>query len=412
MRPLSLVFGLIATSSAFAADFSAESAYASDSAGNPVSVRLGEPFWMTVRYEVGQNAWGTMAVSTPWRQLVSGSFLSYAGQRQATFGPITPLFDGPIPVRVSIGDALIQTEVRPERPSQSIEYYAPQSWLANFGGSLQFRPGQTAKVEWLVPKAPTFGFQSVAVSRAQDLQLVDSEVYRLLNAPSTQTSFQATVRSVREDAQALRTVGFTALKKVPNDVKPFLKAETLIESNDKTVKNLVAATLPKNFQKSASIYDSASALFRAVVGRIQYVEMQGGKPSAAQALRTGYGDCGYFSAAFVAACRQAGIPARPITGFLAGTDQWHVWAEFYVPGHGWVPVDPSYADGEDPQGAYPFYFGVIPNLNERVATAIGFDHSFSKYKLPILQSPFAITDVKKVASASVWCNLTAVGPAN
>jgi len=55
------------------------------------------------------------------------------------------------------------------------------------------------------------------------------------------------------------------------------------------------------------------------------------------------GDCGQFSALFVAWCRAVGIPAREVVGAFVHVDVMnpHVWAEFYLEGTGWVPVDPS-----------------------------------------------------------------------
>ncbi|MGE8235016.1 MAG: transglutaminaseTgpA domain-containing protein [Stenotrophomonas indicatrix] len=67
------------------------------------------------------------------------------------------------------------------------------------------------------------------------------------------------------------------------------------------------------------------------------------------------GYCQHFSSAFVVLMRNAGIPARVVTGFAGGThnrigDYWvlrrmdaHAWAEVWLPQRGWVRVDPTAA---------------------------------------------------------------------
>jgi len=60
------------------------------------------------------------------------------------------------------------------------------------------------------------------------------------------------------------------------------------------------------------------------------------------------GKCTDIHSVFVALCRAAGVPAREIFGIRLGKNdvqeitQWqHCWAEFFLPGYGWVPVDPA-----------------------------------------------------------------------
>lgn len=60
------------------------------------------------------------------------------------------------------------------------------------------------------------------------------------------------------------------------------------------------------------------------------------------------GKCTDIHSVFVALCRAAGVPAREIFGIRQGKkaeqdiSKWqHCWAEFYLPGYGWVPVDPA-----------------------------------------------------------------------
>ncbi len=60
------------------------------------------------------------------------------------------------------------------------------------------------------------------------------------------------------------------------------------------------------------------------------------------------GKCTDIHSVFVAFCRAAGMPAREVFGIRLGkkdnvdiTGWQHCWAEFYLPGYDWVPVDPA-----------------------------------------------------------------------
>ncbi len=67
------------------------------------------------------------------------------------------------------------------------------------------------------------------------------------------------------------------------------------------------------------------------------------------------GYCEHFSSSFVVLMRAAGIPARVVTGYAGGYrnpigDYWlvlhssaHAWVEIWLPGRGWVRIDPTAA---------------------------------------------------------------------
>lgn len=70
---------------------------------------------------------------------------------------------------------------------------------------------------------------------------------------------------------------------------------------------------------------------------------------ALSALQTKRGVCEEYVTLFVALCRASNIPARGITGFMAEDIQlgdvidtttiYHTWAEVYLDGYGWVPLE-------------------------------------------------------------------------
>jgi transglutaminase-like putative cysteine protease len=73
-----------------------------------------------------------------------------------------------------------------------------------------------------------------------------------------------------------------------------------------------------------------------------------GKGDVCQLLKKPGGKCTDISSVYVALARAAGVPAREVFGVRLGkkaeedvTTWQHCWAEFFLPGYGWVPVDPA-----------------------------------------------------------------------
>ncbi|TAL25594.1 MAG: transglutaminase domain-containing protein, partial [Nitrospirae bacterium] len=100
------------------------------------------------------------------------------------------------------------------------------------------------------------------------------------------------------------------------------------------------------------------------------------------------GKCGDIHSVFVALARSAGVPAREIFGIRLPkgkegdmTKSQHCWAEFYLQGYGWVPVDPSdvrkamlekkTTDLKDVNNIVEYFFGAVDE--SRVAYQTGRD---------------------------------------
>ncbi|MGZ4779621.1 MAG: transglutaminase-like domain-containing protein, partial [Thermoanaerobaculia bacterium] len=88
------------------------------------------------------------------------------------------------------------------------------------------------------------------------------------------------------------------------------------------------------------------------------------------------GNCTDFHSLFMSLARAKGIPARFVIGFpLTAADGqvkgYHCWAEFWVKGKGWIPVDASDASKLSDNAKREYLFGNLdPN---RVQFTVGRD---------------------------------------
>ncbi len=133
---------------------------------------------------------------------------------------------------------------------------------------------------------------------------------------------------------------------IPVEVMKYIHAEFWIPSDDKMIR-MIAHEITKGkkgiLQKARAVYDWTVENTR----RDPTVPGCGvGRVEVTLASRTG--KCADISSVFVALARAAGVPAREVFGLRLGrpgqtdiTDGHHCWAEFYLPGTGWVPVDPA-----------------------------------------------------------------------
>jgi transglutaminase-like putative cysteine protease len=89
------------------------------------------------------------------------------------------------------------------------------------------------------------------------------------------------------------------------------------------------------------------------------------------------GNCTDFHSLFISLARAEGIPARFVIGFPLKKDPagtvpgYHCWAEFYLEGKGWVPVDASDASKTNDPARRDYLFG---NLDpDRIQFTVGRD---------------------------------------
>ena len=124
--------------------------------------------------------------------------------------------------------------------------------------------------------------------------------------------------------------------------------------------------------------EKARAIYDYVVSTMRY-DKSGtgwGNGDIYWACDTQSGNCTDFHALFTGLSRAVGIPAKFVIGFPVPPDGttfrvegYHCWAEFYLDGYGWVPVDASEASLHPEQRDY-FFGAVDPH---RVQFTVGRD---------------------------------------
>jgi len=152
----------------------------------------------------------------------------------------------------------------------------------------------------------------------------------------------------REHRVALNEAALTSLPGSPEpNLKRYLQPDNLVPLNgtiaELAKEHTAGDTTP--IQKARHIYDY-------VVATMRYDKTgEGwGRGDAVWACTSKRGNCTDFHSLFIGMMRSSGIPARFEIGFPLPEGKtegdipgYHCWAEFYLSGIGWVPVDASEA---------------------------------------------------------------------
>ncbi|MDD7365597.1 MAG: transglutaminase-like domain-containing protein [Atopobiaceae bacterium] len=129
---------------------------------------------------------------------------------------------------------------------------------------------------------------------------------------------------------------------VPDDIKPYLEGSTLVPVNQQVVdaaKQIVG--------DKTTVLDKARAIYDWIVANMNRDEnVKGcGQGDVCALLSTRSGKCTDINSVFVGLCRAVDVPARELFGVRMNGDDvtggQHCWAEFYLPGTGWVSADPA-----------------------------------------------------------------------
>jgi hypothetical protein len=422
---------LCAAWSAGQADLKADSIFVADAQGRPAAAKVGEPFYVGLNFTVSGQVTSTYRyrIETPYGNF-STPLLNLGVRAPGTYwvcwGPVPSLMDRPVAIRAVLdpdrrvreadrSNNALSTDVVASPPTTSTELFDPRTVSGTLGLEATWNRTSAipSEVTFWHPIPSDLDYQQASALSADLVQIVSERFEQPIgirtfrptnrNAIRSEAPVHANIASFRVNRSTLELLG----RSYSPGLETWLRPETLVESHRAEIRSW-AATVAMRLSPSASTFARAEALYRSVLERCSYEYRPGISASAVQMARRRKGDCGGFSSLFVALCRASGIPARAVGGFALGQNQWHVWAEFHISGAGWIPVDPSYADVRIPQGAgTPIYFGVIPEMNQRIATMAGYDREAGGRSVSMLQSPalFWTGSGVRLDRASPYCNL-------
>jgi len=170
----------------------------------------------------------------------------------------------------------------------------------------------------------------------------------------------------------------TGSSPAPLDDTPALMARWLQPDRLVPIDGRIKKLAEEVTQGKTTDLDRARAIYDHVVSTMKYDKAGTGwgRGDVYYACDVKKGNCTDFHALFIGLCRAIGIPAKFAIGFPLPSGKskgeisgYHCWAEFYLKGYGWVPVDASEAGKNPDKRAY--FFGA--HDENRVQLTIGRD---------------------------------------
>ena len=214
-------------------------------------------------------------------------------------------------------------------------------------------PGKKVRV-W-IPEAHSDAWQEVKVVSAQgDLPLkktragVNEIFYAEGSSAQPELHFDVEYDVIRHERIALGLEAHLVPASLSSkDREQDLRADALVP-----VTGLPAELAAKVTAGKTQTLDKARAIYDYVFSTLRYDKTGTGwgRGDVLYACDAKKGNCTDFHSLFIAMARSQGIPARFEIGFPLPADKhsaeiagYHCWADFYVDGKGWIPVDISEA---------------------------------------------------------------------
>jgi transglutaminase-like putative cysteine protease len=270
---------------------------------------------------------------------------------------------------------LISSVTRPAVPAVRSPAPKARQFVFTYRAILRDLPSNAAKIRIWIPLATSDAYQTVTLKEATGpVHLREMRgsaygnhfMYAELHHPSSPTAeftleYEVTRREYSRGNYAslmkLNASGSVA----PPRVGRFLLPDHLVP-----VTGLIRKLADETTRGHQGAVDQAYALYNYVFHTLRYDKSGSGwgRGDALWACDAKHGNCTDFHSLFIALARSVKIPARFEIGFPLPEDAhqgaipgYHCWAEFYVAGAGWVPVDISEA-WQHPS-KHDYFFGTV-----------------------------------------------------
>lgn len=268
-------------------------------------------------------------------------------------GVVTAHAAGSAIITVSTLDKQAQCMVTvTEKPKLVTRTVASSGKVTN-GIKLTYSGTQFTRIYAVLPRPQTNDYQTITnweapgCTEEQCPDGVNSYIWKDVDAPSIPVSGNYVI-SETFDAEVYRVVvDVTQLTDIPaydpqsEECRKYLQKEAngLI---DPTHSKIVSTANTLWDKAGGDIINYARRCFQWTATNMKYGNMNTGLHTIASLMNSMTGDCGNYSSVFISLLRAKGIPARHIVMVHGKLDEYHVRAEFFVPGFGWVPADPTW----------------------------------------------------------------------
>jgi transglutaminase-like putative cysteine protease len=199
----------------------------------------------------------------------------------------------------------------------------------------------------------------------------------------------------------------------------WLQPDRLVPTN-----GVIAQLAQENTAGATDTLDKAHKIYEYVVSTMRYDKTGDGwgHGDAVWACTAKRGNCTDFHSLFIGMMRASGIPARFEIGFPLPVDKtagdipgYHCWAEFYVEGRGWIPVDASEAWKHPDKREYFFGAHDVNRIQFTTGRDLRLDTAQKGDPLNYFIYPYAELDGKpfdKLPSHFAFRDLPAAAPAS